>query len=152
MYGKNEQIREILGIGEVEIQIDALGPTLIQETAFPGVWWLEHRNADDVLTGRYIEITAVPALVAGVKEIALMSPPRFEGGIHPVILAVCEELGIEEVYRMGGAHGVAALPTAQRRLSRSIRSWGRAINGCRWPNARSTDGSTSIRLPDPVRS
>jgi histidinol dehydrogenase len=54
-------------------------------------------------------MTAVPALVAGVREIALMSPPRFEGGIHPVILAVCQELGIEEVYAMGGAHGVAAL-------------------------------------------
>lgn len=56
-----------------------------------------------------VVMTAVPALVAGVKEIALMSPPRFEGGIHPVILALCEELGIEEVYRIGGAHGVAAL-------------------------------------------
>jgi len=54
-------------------------------------------------------MTAVPALVAGVREIAIMSPPRFEGGIHPVILAVCQELGIEEVYAMGGAHGVAAL-------------------------------------------
>lgn len=54
-------------------------------------------------------MTAVPALVAGVKEIAVMSPPRFQGGIHPVILAVCQELGIEEIYRMGGAHGVAAL-------------------------------------------
>jgi histidinol dehydrogenase len=54
-------------------------------------------------------MTAVPALVAGVREVAIMSPPRFQGGIHPVILAVCEELGIDEVYAMGGAHGVAAL-------------------------------------------
>jgi len=56
-----------------------------------------------------VVMTAVPALVAGVKEIVVMSPPRFQGGIHPVILAVCQELGIEEVYCMGGAHGVAAL-------------------------------------------
>lgn len=54
-------------------------------------------------------MTVVPAQVAGVSEIAVMSPPRFAGSIHPVILGVCHELGIREVYRMGGAHGVAAL-------------------------------------------
>jgi histidinol dehydrogenase len=54
-------------------------------------------------------MTAVPAQVAGVKEIAVVSPPRYEGSIHPVILAVCHELGIKEVYRIGGAQAVAAL-------------------------------------------
>lgn len=54
-------------------------------------------------------MTAVPALVAGVKEIAVVSPPRHEGSIHPVILAVCCELGIDEVYRLGGAQAVAAM-------------------------------------------
>jgi len=54
-------------------------------------------------------MTAVPAQVAGVEEIAVVSPPRYEGSIHPVILAVCYELGINEVYRIGGAHAIAAL-------------------------------------------
>jgi histidinol dehydrogenase len=54
-------------------------------------------------------MTAVPAQVAGVNEIAVVSPPRCEGSIHPVVLAVCHELGIEEVYRIGGAQAVAAL-------------------------------------------
>ena len=54
-------------------------------------------------------MTAVPAQVAGVKEIAIVSPPRYKGTIHPVILAVCHELGIDEVYRIGGAQAVAAL-------------------------------------------
>lgn len=54
-------------------------------------------------------MTAVPAQVAGVKEIVVISPPRHEGGIHPVILGLCYELGITEVYRLGGAHAVAAL-------------------------------------------
>jgi histidinol dehydrogenase len=52
---------------------------------------------------------AVPAQVAGVKEIAVVSPPRHKGSIHPIILAVCYELGIEEVYRIGGAQAVAAM-------------------------------------------
>jgi len=54
-------------------------------------------------------MTAVPAQVAGVKEIAVVSPPRYKGSIHPVILAVCYELGIDEVYRIGGAQAVVAL-------------------------------------------
>jgi histidinol dehydrogenase len=52
---------------------------------------------------------AVPAQVAGVKEIVVVSPPRYEGSIHPVTLAVCYELGIDEVYRIGGAQAIAAL-------------------------------------------
>ena len=56
-------------------------------------------------------MTAVPAQVAGVKEIAVISPPRHAGDIHPVTLGICCELGIDEVYRVGGAQGVAALVT-----------------------------------------
>lgn len=54
-------------------------------------------------------MTAVPAQVAGVKEIAVVSPPRYNNSIHPVTLAVCYELGINEVYRIGGVQAVAAL-------------------------------------------
>jgi histidinol dehydrogenase len=54
-------------------------------------------------------MAAVPAQVAGVEEIAVVSPPRYKGTIHPVILGVCHELGITEVYRIGGAQAVAAL-------------------------------------------
>jgi histidinol dehydrogenase len=54
-------------------------------------------------------MTAVPAQVAGVKEIVILSPPRYEGSIHPVILGLCYELGITECYRLGGAQAVAAL-------------------------------------------
>jgi len=54
-------------------------------------------------------MTAVPAQVAGVKEIIVVSPPRYNGSIHPVILATCKELKIKEVYRIGGAQAVMAL-------------------------------------------
>jgi histidinol dehydrogenase len=52
---------------------------------------------------------AVPAQVAGVKEIVVVSPPRYHGSIHPVILATCYELKIKEVYRIGGAQAVLAI-------------------------------------------
>jgi histidinol dehydrogenase len=56
-----------------------------------------------------VVMCAVPAQVAGVKEIVVVSPPRYNGSIHPMILATCKELGIDEVYRIGGAQAVAAL-------------------------------------------
>lgn len=54
-------------------------------------------------------MTAVPAQVAGVKQIAVAVPPTEFGGYNTDLLAACHELGIHEVYRMGGAQGVAAL-------------------------------------------
>ncbi|MDO5566122.1 MAG: histidinol dehydrogenase, partial [Planctomycetia bacterium] len=53
-------------------------------------------------------MTAVPAQVAGVSEIAVMAPPTDFGANNPDLLAACWEIGIHEVYRMGGAQGVAA--------------------------------------------
>lgn len=54
-------------------------------------------------------MSIVPAKAAGVEQIAVVAPPRHNGDVHPTILAVCQELGVNEVYRIGGAHAVAAL-------------------------------------------
>jgi histidinol dehydrogenase len=54
-------------------------------------------------------MTAVPAQTAGVPEIAVVVPPTPFGGYNTDLLAACHELGITEVYRVGGAQGVAAL-------------------------------------------
>lgn len=51
----------------------------------------------------------VPALVAGVGDIVVVSPGNDEGDIHPLVLAACALLGVEEVYATGGAQGIAAL-------------------------------------------
>jgi histidinol dehydrogenase len=61
-------------------------------------------------------MTAVPAQVAGVKEIVVISPPRYNGSIHPVILATCKELKIKEVYRIGGAQAIMALAKGTRTI------------------------------------
>jgi len=51
---------------------------------------------------------AVPAQVAGVKRLAVFSPPRYDGGIHPLILATASLLGIDEIYALGGVSAIAA--------------------------------------------
>lgn len=54
-------------------------------------------------------MTAIPAQCAGVDEIAIVAPPTPLGAYNPDMLAVCYELGIREVYAVGGAQAVAAL-------------------------------------------
>lgn len=55
-------------------------------------------------------MSAVPAQVAGVKEIVLVAPPsRGADGISPIILAAAALIGIEEIYAVGGAQAIAAL-------------------------------------------
>ena len=55
-------------------------------------------------------MSAVPAKVAGVKEIVICSPAdRATGCISPVTLAACALVGVEEVYAIGGAQAVAAM-------------------------------------------
>ena len=56
-----------------------------------------------------ILMTVCPAQAAGVKEIALVMPPTKTGANNPDLLATCKELGVTEVYRVGGAQAVAAL-------------------------------------------
>ncbi|MHA0043113.1 histidinol dehydrogenase [Deinococcus sp. PEB2-63] len=53
--------------------------------------------------------TAVPAQVAGVPDIVVTTPPARDGSVHPAILVAARELGIEQVYRVGGAQAIAAL-------------------------------------------
>ncbi|GEM_PF-3159 len=54
-------------------------------------------------------MTAVPAMTAGVPEIAIVVPPTDFGGYNNDMLATCHEIGITEIYRVGGAQAVAAL-------------------------------------------
>ncbi|MBW5448990.1 histidinol dehydrogenase [Cohnella sp. CFH 77786] len=56
-------------------------------------------------------MNAIPAKVAGVPEIAMVTPPATGGreGIDPYILVAAAEAGVTEIYRVGGAQAVAAL-------------------------------------------
>ena len=62
--GELEHLEAMLGSGEVSATHDALGTSHIRETACPGVWWLEHRNAADEVVGRFIEITRTPEILS----------------------------------------------------------------------------------------
>jgi len=54
-------------------------------------------------------MAAVPAIIAGVKEIVVVTPPSPDGKINPYLLSTAKELGISEIYKIGGAQVIAAL-------------------------------------------
>ena len=64
--------------------------------------------------GRYVYpstvlMTAVPAIIAGVGEIIICSPPDRNGRLNDILLYLCRELGISQIYKIGGAQAVAAM-------------------------------------------
>lgn len=54
-------------------------------------------------------MNTIPAKVAGVNKIVMVTPPGGEKGINPAILVAAREAGVDEIYRIGGAQAVAAL-------------------------------------------
>lgn len=54
-------------------------------------------------------MNAIPAIVAGVTEIAMVVPPDADGRVNPYTLAAAAEVGLTEIYKVGGAQAIAAL-------------------------------------------
>lgn len=56
-----------------------------------------------------VYMTAVPAIIAGVKRVVIVTPPNKQGNVNPHILAVANLLKVNEIYKLGGAQAIAAL-------------------------------------------
>jgi histidinol dehydrogenase len=52
---------------------------------------------------------AIPALIAGCREIVICTPPGKEGRVHPAVLAAAKYIGINTIYKVGGAQAIAAM-------------------------------------------
>jgi len=52
---------------------------------------------------------AIPAKIAGVREVVMVSPPGKDGKINPVILAAASIAGVDKIFKLGGAQAIAAL-------------------------------------------
>jgi len=62
-------------------------------------------------------MNSLPAVVAGVKEIVMVSPPRADGTLLPEVLVAAAEAGVTEVFKVGGAQGIAALAYGTETIS-----------------------------------
>jgi histidinol dehydrogenase len=66
-------------------------------------------------------MAAIPAKLAGVREVIACTPPRSDGSVHPLLLAAAEIAGVDKLYRVGGAqavfamaHGTKTIPAVQK--------------------------------------
>lgn len=63
-------------------------------------------------------MNAIPARVAGVGEIILMTPPGADGSPEPVVLAAAHLAGVDRVFRIGGAQAIAAMAHGTKTIPR----------------------------------
>jgi histidinol dehydrogenase len=63
-------------------------------------------------------MNAIPAKVAGVPEIAMVTPPGPDKTLNPAVLVAAQVAGIEEIYRVGGAQSIAALAYGTETISK----------------------------------
>jgi histidinol dehydrogenase len=54
-------------------------------------------------------MNGIPARIAGVKDIALVTPPRRDGAVNPYLLAAAREIGVSRIHKIGSAWAIAAL-------------------------------------------
>lgn len=62
------ELKAILGQGEVDANLRALGKTNVRETGISGVWWITHYNQEDKISSELIEITLCPEILKTSPE------------------------------------------------------------------------------------
>src|ERR1044072_668299 len=65
-----------------------------------------------------VVMCTTPAKVAGVKQIVAISPPMKNGKIDPFTIVAVDICGVDEFYKVGGAHGIAALAYGTKTIKR----------------------------------
>ena len=66
--GEEHKLEQMLGRGEVTIELNALGKSIFQETRYSGVWLISHYNEAEELIGKIIEISYLPDMVFAQQE------------------------------------------------------------------------------------
>ena len=67
---------------------------------------------------------AVPAQIAGCKEIILCSPPQKNGKINPIILYVANLCGVSKIFKVGGAQAIAAMSLGTKTVPKVYKIFG----------------------------
>jgi len=57
------QLEELLGHGEVKVELDLAGASEVWETAYSGVWWIRHKGAGNKIACEEIAVTAIPEIL-----------------------------------------------------------------------------------------
>ncbi|MBI5041853.1 MAG: hydrogenase expression/formation protein [Gammaproteobacteria bacterium] len=66
--GELDYLQHTLGTGEVRVEVDALGKSEVQETAFRGIWWVTHCNTADDVMAEFIEVSFCPDIIRAQSD------------------------------------------------------------------------------------
>ncbi len=66
--GDDRRLLAGLGEGELRAELQALGKSVVRECKYPGVWLVEHYNANDEVAARFIEVTWIPSILRSQEE------------------------------------------------------------------------------------
>lgn len=69
-------------------------------------------------------MNAIPAKIAGVGRIAMVTPPQADGKVNPHVLVAAQEAGVDIVYKIGGAQAIAALAYGTETVKRVVKITG----------------------------
>ncbi|MEL6655291.1 MAG: histidinol dehydrogenase [Bacteroidota bacterium] len=67
---------------------------------------------------------AVPAVLAGCREVVLCTPPQKDGSVHPAILYAAQIAGVEQIFRVGGAQAIAAMAYGTKSIPATYKIFG----------------------------
>jgi HupH hydrogenase expression protein, C-terminal conserved region len=81
--GDYAQLEDLLAAGAVRVTIDAAGPTEVFETAYPGVWWIRHRNESGETVAEFIEVTVCPEIIKSHVDDAREGHIRLRRALDP---------------------------------------------------------------------
>ena len=88
---------------------------------------------------------SIPAKIAGVREVGMVTPPNAEGKVNPVILAAAKVAGIDKVFKVGGAQAIAALAYGTESIPKVDKSGGPG-NACVAEAKKQVFGRVSIDM------
>lgn len=66
----------------------------------------------------------MPAIIAGCKEIILCTPPQKNGAVHPAVLYAAQQIGINKIYKTGGAQAIAAMAYGTETINKVYKIFG----------------------------
>jgi hydrogenase-1 operon protein HyaF len=75
------ELQATLGHGEVQAVIEAAGHSLIRETRYAGLWWVEHHDADGRISAEMLEVTRIPAILLSATDEILAAAGELRGRV-----------------------------------------------------------------------
>ncbi len=102
--GDRERLQEVLGAGELNARLEALGPSEVRETGIHGVWWVTHHNAEEEIMAEFIEVTQLPDILRSDPQDVVEGLARLRERLAAAPEAMAEPVSAAHANNGGAEH------------------------------------------------